>query len=152
MKLFLVTGLFSAFLATAQLTGPVGPTTALSQKTHECNILDYGAVNDNSTDAADAIEKAFKTCVVPHAGSRLVVPDGQYLIKRSVVLSNGTNWAFQLDGLITLAYGGNWTVDRKLVLQGFAGVELLNATINGEGDGQFLQNGLTIINRTYIVQ
>ncbi|EGU85731.1 hypothetical protein FOXB_03735 [Fusarium oxysporum f. sp. conglutinans Fo5176] len=125
MKLVLITGLFSAILATAQLTGPVGPLTALSQKTHECNILDYGAVNDNSTDIADAIEKTFKTCVLPHAGSRLIVPDGQYLIKRSVVLSNGTNWAFQLDGLITLAYGGNWTVDR---------------------DGQFLQNGLTIIN------
>ncbi|KAI3577507.1 pectin lyase fold/virulence factor [Fusarium oxysporum f. sp. albedinis] len=125
MKLVLITGLFSAILATAQLTGPVGPLTALSQKTHECNILGYGAVNDNSTDIADAIEKTFKTCVLPHAGSRLIVPDGQYLIKRSVVLSNGTNWAFQLDGLITLAYGGNWTVDR---------------------DGQFLQNGLTIIN------
>ncbi|EMT64397.1 pectin lyase fold/virulence factor [Fusarium oxysporum II5] len=125
MKLVLITGLFSAILATAQLTGPVGPLTALSQKTHECNILDYGAVNDNSTDIADAIEKTFKTCVLPHAGSRLIVPDGQYLIKRSVILSNGTNWAFQLDGLITLAYGGNWTVDR---------------------DGQFLQNGLTIIN------
>ncbi|KAH7171700.1 pectin lyase fold/virulence factor [Fusarium sp. MPI-SDFR-AT-0072] len=125
MKSVLITVLFSAFWASAQLTGPVGPLTTLSQKTRECNILDYGAINDNSTDIADAIEKTFKTCVLPHAGSRLIVPDGQYLIKRSVVLSNGTNWAFQLDGLITLAYGGNWTVDR---------------------DGQFLQNGLTIIN------
>ncbi|KXH62702.1 murein transglycosylase, partial [Colletotrichum salicis] len=128
------------------LTGAVGPTTSLSQKTTECNILNYGAVNDNSTDVASAIEKAFKTCVLPHAGSRLIVPDGQYLIKRTVILSNGNNWAFQLDGLITLAYGGNWTVDRELILQGFAGVEPLNATINGEGDGQFLQNGITIIN------
>jgi len=150
MKAFLIITLFSALWANAQLTGPVGPTTDLSQKTHECSILDYGAVNDNSTDAADAIEKTFKNCVLPHPGSRLVVPDGEYLIKRSVVLSNGTNWAFQLDGLITLAYGGNWTVDRKLILQGYAGVEPLNATINGEGDGQFLQNGLTIINREYI--
>ncbi|KAJ4168771.1 hypothetical protein NW754_010699 [Fusarium falciforme] len=125
MKAFLVTSLLSALWANAQLIGPVGPTTALSQKTRECSILDYGAVNDNSTDVADSIEKAFNTCVLPHPGSRLIVPDGKYLIKRSVVLSNGTNWALQLDGLITLAYGGNWTVDR---------------------DGQFLQNGLTIIN------
>ncbi|KAJ4247086.1 hypothetical protein NW762_013224 [Fusarium torreyae] len=146
MKAFIITSLFSALWVNAQLTGPVGPTTDLSQKTHECSILDYGGVNDNSTDTADAIEKTFKTCVLSHPGSRLVVPDGKYLIKRSVVLSNGTNWAFQLDGLITLAYGGNWTVDRKLILQGYAGVEPLNATINGEGDGQFLQNGLTIIN------
>ncbi|KAM0209972.1 hypothetical protein ACHAPA_008211 [Fusarium lateritium] len=151
MKTLLFISIFSALWANAQLTGPVGPTTTLSQKTHECNILDYGAVNDNTTDAADAIEKTFKTCVLPHSGSRLVVPEGQYLIKRSVVLSNGTNWAFQLDGLITLAYGGNWTVDRKLILQGFAGVGPLNATINGEGDGQFLQNGLTIINRKHTV-
>ncbi|KAI8716644.1 hypothetical protein NCS52_00958600 [Fusarium sp. LHS14.1] len=146
MKAILITSLLSALWANAQLIGPVGPTTALSQKTRECSILEYGAVNDNSTDVADSIEKAFKSCVLPHPGSRLVVPDGKYLIKRSVVLSNGTNWAFQLDGLITLAYGGNWTVDRELILQGFAGVGPLNATINGEGDGQFLQNGLTIIN------
>ncbi|KAI3546968.1 murein transglycosylase [Colletotrichum abscissum] len=146
MKATYFLGFVSAWRAAAQLTGAVGPTTSLSQKTTECNILNYGAVNDNSTDAADAIEKAFKTCVLPHAGSRLIVPDGQYLIKRTVVLSNGTNWAFQLDGLITLAYGGNWTVDRELILQGFAGVGPLNATINGEGDGQFLQNGITIIN------
>ncbi|OHE90906.1 murein transglycosylase [Colletotrichum orchidophilum] len=146
MRAAYILGFLSAWRAAAQLTGPVGPTTSLSKKVTECNILNYGAVNDNSTDAADAIEKAFKTCVLPHAGSRLIVPDGQYLIKRTVILSNGTNWAFQLDGLITLAYGGNWTVDRELILQGFAGVGPLNATINGEGDGQFLQNGITIIN------
>ncbi|KAM0226730.1 hypothetical protein ACHAPO_012119 [Fusarium lateritium] len=103
MKASLVISVFHALWANAQLTGPVGPTTDLSQKTHECNILDYGAANDNKTDAADAIEKTFKTCVLAHSGSRL----------------------------------------------GFAGVEPLNATINGEGDGQFLQNGLTIINRKH---
>ncbi|KAH9233137.1 glycoside hydrolase family 28 protein [Colletotrichum gloeosporioides 23] len=130
----------------AQLTGPVGPTTALSKKTTECNILNYGGISDNSTDVADAIENAYKSCVLVHAGSRLIVPEGNYLIKRTAILSNGTNWASQLDGLITLAYGGNWTVDRELILQGFAGVEQLNATINGEGDGLFLQNGITIIN------
>ncbi|RMD39628.1 hypothetical protein DV735_g5506, partial [Chaetothyriales sp. CBS 134920] len=146
MKATYVFAFLSAWRAVAQLTGTVGPTTSLSQKTTECNILNYGAVNDNSTDAADAIENAFKTCVLPNARSRLIVPDGQYLIKRSVVLSNGTNWAFQLDGLITLAYGGDWTVDRELILQGFAGVGPLNAIIDGEGDGQFLQNGITIIN------
>lgn len=151
MKATYFLGFLSAWRAAAQLIGAVGPTTSLSQKTTECNIENYGAVNDNSTDAADAIEKAFKTCVLPHAGSRLIVPDGQYLIKRTVILSNGTNWAFQLDGLITLAYGGNWTVDRELILQGFAGVGPLNATINGEGDGQFLQNGITIINRTFLL-
>ncbi|KAH8646151.1 glycoside hydrolase family 28 protein [Xylariales sp. PMI_506] len=132
--------------ANAQLIGPVGPTTPLSEKTHECNILDYGAVNDNSTDTADAIEAAFTKCVLPNPGSRLLIPEGEYLLNRSVVLSNATNWAFQHEGLISLAYGANWTVDRELILQGFAGVEALNSTVNGEGDGLFLQDALVIVN------
>ncbi|KAJ0373632.1 hypothetical protein COL26b_008101 [Colletotrichum chrysophilum] len=146
MKSALLAAVLSLSGVAAQLTGPVGPTTALSKKTTECNILNYGGISDNSTDVADAIENAYKSCVLVHAGSRLIVPEGNYLIKRTAILSNGTNWAFQLDGLITLAYGGNWTVDHELILQGFAGVEQLNATINGEGDGLFLQNGITIIN------
>ncbi|KAJ0301564.1 hypothetical protein Brms1b_012367 [Colletotrichum noveboracense] len=146
MKSALLAAVLSLSGVAAQLTGPVGPTTALSKKTTECNILNYGGISDNSTDVADAIENAYKSCVLVHAGSRLIVPEGNYLIKRTAILSNGTNWASQLDGLITLAYGGNWTVDRELILQGFAGVEQLNATINGEGDGLFLQNGITIIN------
>ncbi|KAI8170956.1 Rhamnogalacturonase A [Colletotrichum sp. SAR 10_70] len=111
MKSALLAAVLSLSGVAAQLTGPVGPTTALSKKTTECNILNYGGVSDNSTDVADAIENAYKSCVLVHAGSRLIVPEGNYLIKRTAILSNGTNWAFQLDGLITLAYGGNWTVD-----------------------------------------
>jgi hypothetical protein len=65
------------------------------------------------------------------------------------VLSNATNWALQLDGLITAAYGGNWTVDRELILQGFAGVQALNSTINGEGDNKFLLDVFVIVNGKY---
>ncbi|KAE8352875.1 pectin lyase fold/virulence factor [Aspergillus coremiiformis] len=133
-------------LALGQLIGPVGPTTPLSQKTKECNILTYGAVGDNSTDISTALERTFNECVRPHPGSRLVVPEGQYLLSRGVVLSNATNWAFQLDGLITAAYGGNWEINRSLVLQGFAGVDVLNSTINGEGDHKFLLDVLVIVN------
>lgn len=137
-----------AGLSIAQLTGPVGPTTGLSHKTRECSVLDYGAINDNSTVIADALEATFSECVLNNPGSRLVVPEGEYLLNRSVVLSNGTNWAFQLEGLITLAYGGNYSVNRGLILQGFAGVQPLNNTINGEGDHLFLENGLVIVNGT----
>jgi hypothetical protein len=112
-------------------------------------VLDYGAVNDNSTDIAKALEATFTDCVLDHPGSRLVVPAGEYLLNRSVVLSNGTNWAFQLEGLISLAYGGNYSVDRELILQGYAGVQPLNDTINGEGDHLFLENGLVIVNREH---
>jgi rhamnogalacturonan hydrolase len=139
-------------VAAGQLIGPVGPTTSLKDKQFECNILDYGAVPDNTTDVATAIENTFTHCVQRHPGSRLIVPEGEYLLNRSVVLSNGTNWALQLDGLITAAYGGNWTVDRELILQGFAGVEALNVTINGEGDGEFLLDVFVIVNGKLPIQ
>jgi hypothetical protein len=55
--------------------------------------------------------------------------------------------------LITAAYLGNstaavanYTVPREAILQGFAGVEQLNGTINGKGDHEFLQNFIVIIN------
>ncbi|CAG8943651.1 unnamed protein product [Penicillium salamii] len=133
-------------IAAAQLIGPVGPTTDLKDKTIECNILDYGAVADNKTDISTALETVFSECVRKQPGSRLVVPEGEYLIERGVTLLNGTNWAFQLDGLITAAYGGDWNIERELLLQGFAGTEIINATINGEGDSKFLLDVLVIVN------
>jgi polygalacturonase len=142
--------LFAQFLiigvAASQLIGPVGPTTPLDEKTIECNVLTYGAVADNSSDISYAIEKTFTDCVLKSPGSRLIIPQGEFLLTRSVVLSNGMNWAFQLDGLITAAYNGNWTVDRGLILQGSAGIDLINSTINGEGDGKFLLDVLVIVN------
>jgi rhamnogalacturonan hydrolase len=89
-KALLLASLATSFSAYAQLTDPVGPTTPLSQKTKVCNILDYGALRD-----------AFQKCVLLNKGSRLYVPSGNYLTTEDIVLSNGTNWAFQLDGLIT---------------------------------------------------
>lgn len=142
--------LFTLFIiigvAASQLVGTVGPSTPLNEKTIECNVLNYGAVADNSTDLSSAVEKAFTECVLQSPKSRLIIPEGDYLLSKSVVLSNGTNWAFQLDGLITAAYDGDWAVDRNLILQGFAGSELINSTINGEGDAQFLLDVLVIIN------
>lgn len=88
-------------LAYGQLIGPIGPTTPLSRKVIECNILDYGAKADNETNAAPAIQAAYDDCVRPNPGSRLIVPEGNYLITEDIVLANATNWAFQLDGLIT---------------------------------------------------
>ncbi|KAB8230004.1 putative rhamnogalacturonase [Aspergillus alliaceus] len=99
-------------LAVGQLISPVGPTTTLTQKTTECNILTYGA------------------CVRPNPGSRLVIPEGEYLI----------NW------------GGNWEIERSLILQGFAGVDVLNLTINGEGDHKFLLDVLVIHGPTRLVR
>ncbi|KAI8180782.1 Rhamnogalacturonase A [Colletotrichum sp. SAR 10_86] len=94
MKSALLAAVLSLSGVAAQLTGPVGPTTALSKKTTECNILNYGGISDNSTDVADAIENAYKSCVLVHAGSRLIVPEGNYLIKRTAILSNAVDFEF----------------------------------------------------------
>lgn len=136
----------SSHLTQAQLVGPVGPTTPLTEKTKICNVLDYGAIADNATDISPALNLAFSDCVLKNENSRLYVPEGEYLLNQSVVLSNATAWALQLDGLITAAYGGNWSVERELILQGFAGAEVLNSTINGEGDQKFLLDSLVIVN------
>ncbi|CAD6442042.1 a44b4a53-3dc7-4106-be3e-5f0ba2cf8c7f [Sclerotinia trifoliorum] len=141
---------------TAQLTGPVGATTPLSQKKTECNILTLNpSFNPLTDDVSLPITSTFKSCVQNHPGSRLIVPAGNYTLKSSIILSNATNWAFQLDGLITAVYYPNntdasytipYVVPRARILEGFAGVQLLNSTINGEGDGKFLQNLIVIIN------
>ena len=47
-----------ATAASAQLSGSVGPTTPLSQKSHICNVLDYGG-SIGSSDIGPAIQKAF---------------------------------------------------------------------------------------------
>ncbi|TGO65657.1 hypothetical protein BOTNAR_0075g00070 [Botryotinia narcissicola] len=152
LLLFLHLGLFSQ----AQLTGPVGATTPLSKKTIECNIRTlYPTFNPLTDDVSIPITNAFTSCVQKHAGSRLIVPAGNYTLKTSIILSNATNWAFQLDGLITATYYPNSTdstyvvpyvVPRARILEGFAGVEKLNSTIDGEGDGEFLENLIVIIN------
>ncbi|KAK4703633.1 hypothetical protein P7C70_g2581, partial [Phenoliferia sp. Uapishka_3] len=97
--------LFPPF-SSGQFVGSVGPTTALSAKTTICNVLKYGGKADNSTDIAAAINSAFTNCVKKTAGSRLVIPSGNYLLATTVTLTGGTNWAFQLDGVITASFAG----------------------------------------------
>ncbi len=47
-----------ATAAAAQLSASVGPTTPLSQKSHICNVLDYGG-SVGSSDIGPAITSAF---------------------------------------------------------------------------------------------
>ena len=88
------------FFAHGQLIGPVGPTTPLARKVIICNVLDYGAKADNETNVALPILAAYEDCVRPNPG-RLIVPEGNYLTTEDIALVNATNWALQLEGLIT---------------------------------------------------
>ncbi|OJZ91211.1 glycoside hydrolase family 28 protein [Aspergillus luchuensis CBS 106.47] len=83
----------------AQLTGSVGPLTSVSDKAavKTCNVLDYGASSDNTTDVGQPIIDAFADC---GSGGLIYVPEGDYLLKNWVSLENGSAWAIQLDGVL----------------------------------------------------
>ena len=62
----IVVGLLSLFCAVqAQLSGSVGPLTSVSSKKSKaiCNVLDYGAVANNSTDLGGPLTDAFNACI-----------------------------------------------------------------------------------------
>ncbi|KAI2908216.1 CAZyme family GH28 [Aspergillus niger] len=83
----------------AQLTGSVGPLTSVSDKAavKTCNVLDYGATSDNTTDVGQPIIDAFADC---GSGGLIYIPEGDYLLKNWVSLENGSAWAIQLDGVL----------------------------------------------------
>lgn len=87
------------FIVQAQLTGRVGPTTSATDKAavKTCNVLDYGAVADNTTDVGQPIMNAFNDCA---SGGLVYVPEGDYLLVNWVGLVNGTGVAVQLDGVL----------------------------------------------------
>lgn len=92
-----------ATVANGQLIGSVGPLTSSSDKAaiKTCNVLDYGATNDNTTDVGQPIIDAFADCGSPDtSGAVVYVPEGDYLLDTWVHLSNGTTWVLQLDGVI----------------------------------------------------
>ncbi len=70
--------LFSSLAQATQVDKrSVGALTPLSAKSNVCNILDYGAVADNSTDVGPAILSAFTKCA--KAGrATLYIPPGTY--------------------------------------------------------------------------
>ncbi|KAI0259155.1 rhamnogalacturonan-hydrolase [Gloeopeniophorella convolvens] len=85
----------------AQLTTTVGPTTPSSAKRNViCNVLDYGG-SIGSSDIGPAINSTYNNCVLNNEGSTLYIPQGNYNMVTWVTLSGGTQWAIQLDGLIT---------------------------------------------------
>ncbi|KAF2091060.1 glycoside hydrolase family 28 protein [Saccharata proteae CBS 121410] len=86
-------------LAYGQLSGSVGPLTSASTKTSTktCDVTDYGAVADKSTDLGPPLASAFADC---KTGGTVVVPEGDYALETWARLSGGKAWALQLDGTI----------------------------------------------------
>lgn len=90
---------FLAPSASAELSGSVGPLTTADEKAavKTCNVLDYGAVADNSTDVGQPIIDAFADC---GSGGLIYVPEGNYSFQTWVSLSDGNAWALRIDGVL----------------------------------------------------
>ncbi|KAL6706220.1 hypothetical protein ACN47E_005955 [Coniothyrium glycines] len=117
----------AAVPALAQLSGKVGPLTTHAAKTAKktCNVLDYGAKADKSTDLGPALLSAFTAC---KAGGTVVVPSGDYALKTWVTFESGKAWALQLDGTI---YRTGTSAGNMLFIRNANDFELFSS--NGKG-------------------
>lgn len=129
-----------AGLASAQLSGPVGPLTSVAEKKAKkiCNVLDYGAKADQATDLGPPLAAAFAAC---KTGGLVYVPGGKYVLDSWVTLNGGNAWALQLDGVVyrTGTAGGN-----MIFIEHSTDFELFSGTSKGaiQGNGfEFHVNG-----------
>lgn len=78
----------------------------------ECNVLDYGAVADNSTDLGPAISSAYTNCVKGQTTGTpgdvlLYIPSGNYRLASNVLLDDVSDFEFHLAGYIYLPFDGS---------------------------------------------
>jgi rhamnogalacturonan hydrolase len=122
-----------ASLVSAQLSGSVGPLTSVSAKkaAKMCDVTNYGAVADNSTDLGAPLTSAFNDCI---DGGLVYVPSGNYALKTFVTLSNGNAWALQIDGII---YRGEYAGGNMIFIEHATDFELFSSTSKGaiQGNG-----------------
>ena len=118
-------------LASAYLSGSVGPTTSVSTKSNTkiCNVLDYGAKADKSTDVGAAISSAWDDC---KDGGVVYIPSGDYAFETWVKLSGGSSCAIQLDGILyrTGTDGGN-----MIMVEHTKDFEMFSSTSKGAVQG-----------------
>lgn len=130
VSLLSLVGLVPTFAA-ARLSGSVGPLTSVSDKAavKTCNVLDYGAAADKSTDLGPALSSAFDAC---KSGGVVYIPEGDYAMETWVKLANGKAWALQLDGTIyrTGTEGGN-----MIMIEHTDDFELFSSTSSGAMQG-----------------
>ncbi|CRL18680.1 Glycoside hydrolase, family 28 [Penicillium camemberti] len=118
-------------LANAYLSGSVGPTTTVSTKSANkiCNVLDYGAVADKSTDVGAAITSAWADC---RDGGVVYIPAGDYAFESWVTLSGGQSCAIQLDGIL---YRTGTDDGNMIMVKHTTDFELFSSTSKGAVQG-----------------
>lgn len=125
--------LSSSVHAAVDLTS-VGALTSLYSKSTICNVVDYGAVADNSTDIGPAILKAFNNCASGKSAT-IYIPPGSYSLATQVYLKRPSALAFQLDGIITLTSNGAFSGNAFLFQLG-SDIEFFSSNGKGAINGQ----------------
>lgn len=138
-SLIAVLTLLSRF-AQGQLSGKVGPTTTFASKAAKkvCNVLDYGAKADGTTDLGPPLTSAWVDC---RNGGLVYIPPGTFAMSTWASLKSGQGAAVQLDGIIqrTGTAGGN-----MISFQGCDDLEIFSGNSKGAIQGfgyQFLSQG-----------
>ena len=118
--------------ALGQLSGKVGPLTTHASKSAKktCNVLNYGAKADKSTDLGPALLAAFKAC---KNGGTVLVPSGNYALKTWVTFESGKAWALQLDGTI---YRTGTEAGNMLFVRNAVDFEMFSSTGKGAVQGK----------------
>ncbi|KAI9043570.1 RGase A [Aspergillus affinis] len=131
MQILSLSLLALASVARGQLAGSVGPSTSASDKgqSKTCNVQDYGAKADKSTDIGPAIESAWDEC---KEGGVVYIPPGDYALGSWVTLTGGKGTALQLDGILyrTGDDGGN-----MVMIEHTSDFELFSSTARGAIQG-----------------
>ncbi|KAK7516925.1 RGase B [Phyllosticta citriasiana] len=120
-------------LVHGQLSGLVGPKTTIEQKkgVKICDVTQFGAKADKSTDLGPALYKAHDAC---KTGGVIVIPKGDFAMATWVKLAGGAAWALQLDGII---YRTGTKVDNMIMIEHSRDVEVFSST----GEGAIQGNG-----------
>ncbi|CAG8084822.1 unnamed protein product [Penicillium olsonii] len=118
-------------LANAYLSGSVGPKTSAASKSNNkiCNVLDYGAKADKSTDISSAISSAWEEC---KDGGVVYIPSGDYAFASWLKLSGGSSCAIQLDGIL---YRTGDEDGNMLMIEHTKDFELFSSTSKGAVQG-----------------
>ncbi|CAK5265867.1 unnamed protein product [Mycena citricolor] len=87
----------------------LGAASRVSAAVKTCNVLDYGAKADNSTDLGPALLAAWNKCVIPSSthvatDTQLVVPAGNFLLRSNAVFDHAAYWNLRILGNIYLPY------------------------------------------------
>jgi rhamnogalacturonan hydrolase len=92
-----------------------------------CNVLDYGAVADNSTDVGPALKSAYSSCVAKAVTTKtsdtvLLVPAGSFLLASNVVFSKAKYFTLTITGDLYMPFDSSlegtmlqWNVRKNII-------------------------------------